>query len=154
MAFKQRSEFKAKEGGAAFKQMGSSKPSPHKFLGKIGKAIAKGTKFMARNSPIGLGVRAAKGEFSRGGGGEAASGEAIAPGEGGFELMSNEEHKEAMRQKMQNMAGMGGMGGGGMFGMLGGLPGGFFSRLKRRGGGANPLSDTGSAMAKKSKYNK
>ena len=84
---KDRSKFKMKYNKDNF-PFKYTEPSPNKFLGKLARGIGKGVKKLARNSPIGLGVRALKGEFKKGGGaGQAgmAQGQAMGqPGGGGF----------------------------------------------------------------------
>lgn len=72
MAFKQRSAFKAKEGGSAFKEMGSMGESPMKW--KAWKKFKKGVKKVARNTPIGLGIRALRGDFKKRRGGALSGG--------------------------------------------------------------------------------
>ena len=141
---KDRSKFKMKHTKDTF-PFKSTEPSPNKFLGKLARGIGKAAKTVARNTPIGLGIRAARGEFSkknRGGGGGAAAGRAqgiVGRGMGGMRPGASRGAKMAarraktMRGRMpgRNLPfgmGGGGRGPGGMSG--GGFPGAFMSDVR------------------------
>ena len=152
MAFKQRSAFKVKEGGTAFKQMGSSEPSPMKLFGGLKKAWG-GIKKIARNTPIGLGIRALRGDFKKGGGG---SGSGLDP-----ESMSYDDARSQLEGKLGGGlfgggAGSSMFGGGGGSGFMGlGLQNQFhqknrsilIDKLLAKKGFSNPTADTGSDVS-------
>jgi len=153
MAFKQRSAFKAKEGGAAFKQMGSS--SPYKFLGKLARKVVGATAKVGRK--LGIGGRKDPMARAMGINTDARNREAL-------QAQENMDHSSLL-DKLRD-GGMGGgslthsSGGGGIFGMMNMRD--IASEIMARKGSANPGSDTASGEAaigfnpltKKSKYNK
>lgn len=108
----------------------STEPSPNKFLGKLARGIGKAAKTVARNTPIGLGIRAAKGEFSKKNRGGAAGAAGAAQGK----ATTAAQARGIMGRKMGGpMRGpMGGMMGGPGRGMMGGPRGGMMGG--RRGG--------------------
>ena len=94
MAFKQRSAFKAKEGGSAFKEMGSVGESPMKW--KFGKKVWGGVKKAAKFGAFGVGGMAASHLL-----GKKKSGSGGAPGGGTFGERLRKKLEEGKKKMLE-----------------------------------------------------